>query len=116
MKLRGKKTGEIVELKLVQVHNKYSVEREVSFLNGEKITLQLLINNFDDVEEEPLIKNKEVREAIRAWAKVCSIEKCSYDGDGEFYTKCHRIVLDCSTEELSHGIYSIAELCGEEEE
>lgn len=59
MKLRNKKTGEVVELKLIQVNDKYLEDHEVNFLNGEKLTLKLLDNSFDDAKE-PLIKDEKM--------------------------------------------------------
>ena len=67
MKLRNKKTGEIVELKLIQVNDKYLEDHEVNLLNGEKLTLKLLADSFDDVKD-PLIKDEKIRKAVRVWA------------------------------------------------
>lgn len=69
MKLRNKKTGEIVEFKLVQVNDKYIEDHEVDFLNGEKLTLKSLADSFNDVNE-PLIKDEKIRKAVRAWVDL----------------------------------------------
>ena len=78
MKLKNRKTGEIVELKLVQVNDKYLEDHEVDLLNGEKLTLKSLADSFDDVKE-PLIKDKKIRKAVRAWAEENEIITVEYD-------------------------------------
>lgn len=126
MKLRNKKTGEIVELKLVQVNDKYMVDHEVDFLNGEKLTLKLLANSFDDVKE-PLIKDEKIRKAVRAWAeaiggrdkllciKIAGRLEVSDGSPHLIYVSFH---VDESTLKSidDRTYYTIAELCGEEEE
>lgn len=67
MLLRNKKTGEVVELKLVQVNDKCLEDHEVDTLNGKKLTLKSLADSFADVKE-PLIKDGKIRKAVRAWA------------------------------------------------
>lgn len=67
------------------------------------------------LSKEPLIKDEKIRKAVRAWAKACDVEKCNYDGYGDFATKWHGIKLDCSGEQLEEGNYTITELCGDEE-
>lgn len=120
MKLRGKKTGEIIELKLVQVHDKYLVDREVNFLNGEKLTLKLLVDNFDDVEEEPLIKDEKVRKAVRAWADANKIDRCKCNDEIHCITfETERgmfISFDNADTIPPEGNYTIVELCGDVEE
>ena len=74
MKLKNRKTGEIVELKLIQVNDKYLEDHEVDLLNGEKLTLKSLADSFDDVKE-PLIKDEKIRKAVRAWAEANDITK-----------------------------------------
>ena len=66
--------------------------------------------------KEPLIKDEKIRKAVRAWAEACAVEKCHYDGDGDFATRWHGIKLDGSQIELDEGHYTIAELCGEDKE
>ena len=69
MKLKHRKTGEIVELKLIQVNDKYLEDHEVYLLNGEKLTLKSLADSFDDVKDS-LIKDEKIRNAVRAWAEA----------------------------------------------
>ena len=123
MKLRNKKTGEIVELKLIQLNDKYLEDHEVDLLNGEKLTLKSLADSFDDVKE-PLIKDKEIRKAIRVWAEANGISQAQFD----------RYISGFSASDDEHNIlsmisfdgfvfmfvdgktYTITELCGDEEE
>lgn len=123
MKLRNKKTGEIVELKLMQVNDKYLIDHESNLLNGEKLTLELLANSFDDVEE-PLIKDEKIRKAVRAWGVAFNIDEVYIApiGDGSKFVELfkkggdgfERIAIPA--ENISQEqCYTIAELCGEEE-
>ena len=122
MKLRNKKTGEIVELKLIQVNNKYLEDHEVDLLNGEKLTLKSLADSFDDVKE-PLIKDEKIRKAVRAWAEANEIETVDYD---KYWVAFERDDKTISFKDYDkclgfYGLddsetYTIDELCGEEEE
>lgn len=126
MKLRNKKTGEIVELKLIQVNDKYLVDHEVDFLNGEELTLKLRANSFDDVKE-PLIKDEKIRKAVRAWAEADDLD--NFRVKNEHFNECKIIGYTAGINKASfigfqttiaHAdnkkLYTIAELCGEEEE
>ena len=124
MKLKNRKTGEIVELKLIQVNDKNLEEHEVDLLNGEKLTLKSLADSFDDVKE-PLIKDEKIRKAVRAWAEANNIRAVYYSPEEDgFYVKNFddEIVTsiyfaDKPMEEDGYGEhYTIAELCGDEEE
>lgn len=120
MKLRNKKTGEIVELKLVQVNDKYLEDHEVDFLNGEKLTLKLLANSFDDVKE-PLIKDEKIRKAVRAWAEANNAKRVAIQNNYCLSTEDDEEVEIVFASPIFKGIddddfYSIIELCGEEEE
>lgn len=122
MKLKNRKTGEIVELKLIQVNDKYLEDHEVDLLNGEKLTLKSLADSFDDVKD-PLIKDEKIRKAVRAWADANEIETVDYDNywvafgrddktiSFKDYDKCLGFYgLD------DNATYTIDELCGEKEE
>ena len=122
MRLRNKKTGEIFGLKLVQVNDRYLVDHEVESLNGEKLTLKSLADNFDDVKE-PLIKDEKIRKAIRAWAETNDVLEVFIDriGDGtyiELYDEDdgRRRISALRPAGLKTGeAYTIAELCGKDE-
>ena len=120
MKLKNRKTGEIVELKLIQVNDKYLEDHEADLLNGEKLTLKSLADSFDDVKE-PLIKDKKIRKAIRAWAEANNITQVSHDACWNAF-RCTDFVIAFDYDFGRHDgfedmkSYTIAELCGEEEE
>ena len=121
MKLKNKKTGEIVELKLIQVNDKYLEDHEVDLLNGEKLTLKSLADSFDDVKE-PLIKDKKIRKSVRAWAEandfINEIEVSSLNA-GTRFSEGHWSIefIGYFIYDLKIGsTYTIDELCGEEEE
>ena len=124
MKLKNRKTGEIVELKLIQVNDKYLEDHEVDLLNGEKLTLKLLADSFDDVKDS-LIKDEKIRKAVRAWAEANNIRAVYYSPEEDgFYVKnfddeivASIYFADKPMEEDGYGEhYTIDELCGEEEE
>ena len=114
MKLRNKKDREAVELKLIQVNGKYLLDHEVDLLNGEKLTLELLVNSFGDVKE-PLIKDTECREIMRLWADRCGVKTVRLFGS-EFRYGAKSICFsdDFGLEHLK--LYTIDELCGGKEE
>lgn len=118
MKLKNKKTGEIVELKLVQVNDKYLEDHEVDLLNGEKLTLKSLADSFDDVKD-PLIKDEKIRKAVRAWAEANNfldeIEVHSLTAGTRFSIGHYDIeFLGYFIYDLeSNKTYTITELCGE---
>ena len=105
MKLRNKKTGEIL----------YDCSTEVLAYD----TLAELNEDWEDYKE-PLIKDEKIRKAVRAWADANEFEpkytvkyhsSCydlsSWQGDIEFNSPIKG--LEDEKE------YTIAELCGEEE-
>ena len=115
MKLRNKKTGEIMPL----CGN--------SFL-GQYKSLAEFNEEWEDYKPaEPLIKDEKVRKAIRAWAEANKIDqKHYYDIKVEFDYYEHRLKWIGTSIEFNNitGLetlddgekYTIAELCGEEEE
>ena len=134
MKLRNKKTGEIIyagdELNLRNfAENHMSVVEEYKYNS-----LSELCNDWEDYEpKEPLIKDEKIRKAVRAWADYHNITEvncgigtwdhgglCVYDGVLQFHSSIDRIVIqffmdDSKREKIKEGTYTIAELCGEEE-
>lgn len=96
------------------------VDRRLARLEGE-----------DYRPKEPLIKDEKIRKAVKAWAEACGIDeqKISYDGDARFWCMnkdCAIDFYDVYGEEKEDDsllnckendrYYTIAELCGEEEE
>lgn len=121
MKLRNKKTGETVEIKMIQVNDKYIEDHEVDLLNGEKLTLKLLADSFDDVKE-PLIKDDKIRKALRAWANANGVERVLYMENIYRFSAIDiatSLVVDFGSmiehSNLEGGFYNIDELCGNEE-
>ena len=128
MRLRNKKTGEIVEplssgpIDLYFYLNKYE-ENEV-----DRKTYQSLSELNDDWEDyepkEPLIKDEKVRKAVRAWAEANEISQAQFDrytsgfsASDDGHNLLSMISFDGFVFMLVDGkYYTIDELCGEEEE
>lgn len=117
MKLRNKKTGEIVETHLLVVQ---SVEDPTKRYYTSSI--KDLCDNYEDYKPaEQLIKDESIRKALRTWAEANDITQLSYDAHWNAF-RCADFVIAFNYDfdrhdGLKDGIsYSIAELCGEEEE
>lgn len=122
MKLRNKKTGEIIECPMIRMSigvcdlMRYEFPNSIAKLNEE----------WEDYEpKEPLIKDEKIRKAVRAWAGINAIKEAIYAErsdrslcnltDMGAYDLCIEFVGWVPT--LKDGkTYTIAELCGEEEE
>lgn len=104
------------------------ISSEFSYEDGEReAERRAWLNKYDGIKE-PLIKDKKIRKVIRAWAEVNGVsELFSYEavsGCPFWYIMAYRDVgglnLDLWGEfpkELTNDkSYTIAELCGEEEE
>lgn len=83
-------------------------------------SLAELNEEWEDYEpKEPLIKDEKIRKAVRAWAELSGVDKCHFEhNDGSFAGKWYGISLPTSKygEDIESGFYTIAELCGEEED
>ena len=131
MKLRNKKTGEIVTF--VTLEEIYDDELDFTYIKKSGNENELSYSSFkkfndeweDYVPKEPLIKDEKIRKAVRTWADATGIEKVTSYGDYfwiGFVSK--NTVSDWKFEcnykgasEFKHDKeYTIAELCGEEEE
>lgn len=143
MKLRNKKTGEIFDALIREkggggsyslivcdikaYETSKSTLDETHFILDEYETLAELNEDWEDYKPtEPLIKDEKIRKAVRAWAEVGDINVVTicklYGGwgvrhdweDGEIYSIDLLFKGDAP---LGIGNqYTIAELCGEEEE
>lgn len=111
MKIRNKKTGEVIIL-IDHTFDNYN-------------SLAGMMDEWEDYEPAgPLIKDEKIRKAVRAWAEVNRIN--SKHSDITFDFTEHRLKWVATSiefnmitglENLKDGeSYSIAELCGEEEE
>ena len=127
MKLRNKKTGEVEEFyeiyltKTVKETNTATSE----YVERSYYGIDELNEEWENYEpKEPLIKDEKVRKAVRAGAEACGAKQIKYSiaankyydadiGLGfsiKFLTKPVEVYLE------DGKIYTIAELCGEEEE
>ena len=110
MKLRNKKTGEIITLK---------DEGELALLKMIEDSLPNGLSVWEEVKE-PLIKDEKIRKAVRAWAEANSITQVSYDACWNAF-RCTDFVIAFDYDFDRHDgfedmkSYTIAELCGEEE-
>ena len=121
MKLRNKKTGEIIsKIDVSQdLEGIWVLENNPRFYR----TLAELNEEWEDYKPaEPLIKDEKIRKAVRAWAEACGVEEYVSVSDlspafTRFYTNEYEI--DIKTENSlrlsEREYYTIAELCGEEE-
>lgn len=120
MKLRNKHTGETITLKN---------DRELALLKFVESSLPNGLRLWEEVKE-PLIKDEKVRKAIRAWAEANGVTEARYsschDAECEFNARDDEnksIVFIGNFVEMNERldysgrtIYTVAELCGEEEE
>lgn len=132
MKLRNKKTGEVVNVIVYSPIGNYNIRiwNDKDYLDptcndeylGEYKTLADLNEEWEDYNpSEPLIKDEKIRKAVRAWAEVNEFEpRYSVRYCSSTYTLTSRqasIEFNCSIKDLEgEKEYTIAELCGEEEQ
>lgn len=133
MKLRNKKTGEILDLSVGFIKDTYNgefiqikaeaISTKEGYLYG---SLAKLNEDWEDyTPSEPLIKDEKIRKAVRAWAEASGITKVlSY---GDYFWLGFRSVntesvwkFECSYSDAFEfeldKEYTITELCGEEKE
>ena len=73
----------------------------------------------DYTPKEPLIKDEKIRKAVRAWAEANDEESAIVKGACLIteFKGCHTgVSLELQTSWTRDGAYTIAELCGDEEE
>ena len=130
MRLRNKKTGGIWEIP--KMRHPTMQEDDISFFvygrdEGHLFSYKSLAELNKEWEDykpkEPLIKDEKIRKAVRAWA-----EACGYDGACivEYDKRANELSGIAHTTVIALGeidfdleddkTYTIAELCGEEEE
>lgn len=131
MRLRNKKTGEIVERSNI-VTLRYKISScSSSLVEAEEYSsIRQLNEEWEDYEPaEPLIKDKKIREAVRAWAEANGLNYANcYESEHAWYLRAFnsreqgididiefwgyqlpKELKDCET-------HTITELCGEEKE
>lgn len=123
MKLRNKKTGEII----IPTYYTFSAYGDgIRYGHHIYYSLAELNEDWEDYDpKEPLIKDEKIRKLVRAWAEYNSIEKVLYlempervlcrledtdDSDYEIDFVGHIPTLEDGED------YTIAELCGEGKE
>lgn len=122
MKLRNKKTGEIMDLECITIFGRSGGAID------EFYTLAKLNEEWEDYKPaEPLIKDEKIRKAVRAFSEaiqekkhILVIKDCGF-GRAEFSNGANywiRLPLDEETMDAleNRTCYTITELCGEEEE
>lgn len=117
MKLRNKKTGEIVECPMLRLSvgvcdlMRYEFPNSLAELNGEW-------EDYKPAEpKEPLIKDEKIRKAVRAWAEATNTSAVDYNyGDLTSLQNDSTMTFDGGLGIEDGDNYTIAELCGEEEE
>ena len=125
MRLRNKKTGEIIEYSIGL--NEWSENEQEWYLFGNYDSIDELKEEWETVEDpqpkEPLIKDEKIRKAVRAWAKTNGVNRAILGqvNNDELVKKspmtafgCH-ISFECSLGLERGRNYTIEELCGEEE-
>lgn len=130
MKLRNKKTGEIVYATMMASYGGgelqiryYPVDNAGDTQFKEYRSLAELNEEWEDYKPaEPLIKDEKIRKAVKAWAEANGEEdnivftrSCEYS-DYMFYTNGGGDICFEQGIDLATGSYTIAELCGEEKE
>lgn len=121
MKLRNKKTGEIVEYEKIGFRKGLASGWKDFIPNAESIA-ELNENWEDYTTKEPLIKDKEARKIIKDFAERCGIRTFVYCQENLTLrganTDCY---IGFGTEMISFELidgkgYYVEDLCGEEEE
>lgn len=125
MKLRNKKTGEVGEA-YWSTFRENGTDLCISLhKNGAYVEVRSLAELNDEWEDyapaEPLIKDKKIRKAVRAWWKtvpdVVTDKRILYKKNQDLAVGIYSIYCGTIIPELDVGrMYTIAELCGEEEE
>lgn len=126
MKLRNKKTGEIGNLHcdMNASHAKCAVFEDTDIRGHywEYGSLAELNADWEDyTPAEPLIRDEKIKKAVRAWAEAQEMTEVYLASNGyEIYGGIDDWVMQFKGEPFpfadKNKIYTIAELCGEEEE
>lgn len=120
MKLRNKKTGEIVEYDKIGFRKSLSDGWKDFVPKAESIAE--FNENWEDYNPtDPLIKDERIRKAVRAWARLNELDEIEVEPPTidcsiiSFGYGMLRIDFYLGKSDISDGTYAIAELCGEEE-
>lgn len=129
MKLRNKNTGEIIDLDIANIKAQFgaiSVIPEPVKLGGDEYVYHSLAELNSEWEDytpsEPLIKDEKIRKAVRAWWEAVpdaiTDKRVFYRNNQDLAIGVYTIYCGAIyPETLEVGkMYTIAELCGDEEE
>ena len=118
MKLRNKKTGEVVDLSIFGISLNIRKEQQPTYHSIEQ-----LCEDWEDYKTpEPLIKDEKIRRAVRAWTEIGKYERVYYDraynrlADDHDFVHCIEFAIDPCPDAESGRCYTLTELCGEEKE
>lgn len=128
MKLRNKKTGEIIGFKIIADYDDCTSGWRLEKQDGSV----LFYDHIDEIREEwedykpaePLIKDEKIRKAVRAWAEAVGTECVEITHSRSHFIRFMSYLADedelCMSREIGQifdeKLYTIAELCGEVEE
>ena len=129
MKLRNKRTGEIYDFKITpdydDVMSGWKIENKDLGVRYYSHLAELNEEWEDYKPAEPLIKDEKIRKAVRAWAEAFNVDVAYLApiGDGSKFVELfnedsdgfERIAIPAENIKQEQ-CYTIAELCGEEEE
>ena len=125
MKVKNRATGSVCEL-VAHGAGKYITEFAVESEDGSEIATYSTIDELQEYWEtyepkEPLIKDENIRKAVRAWAEALGLQEVYCASNGyEIYGGIDDWIIQFEGEPFpfagKNKIYTIAELCGEEEE
>ena len=126
MKLRNKKTGEIIDLEQWRLEY-YKSSGCITITNDKNQNEQFCYGAFADMKDEwedvePLIKDEKIRKAVRAWAEANGLNAQPIYFSAEYNRFCDApdfsIAIDFYREVKGgpHDGYSyyLGELCGED--
>ena len=121
MKLKNKQTGDVTKIDHISIPYRHNNSPCSSWITS----IAQLNEEWEDYKPaEPLINDEKIRKAVRAWAEVCGLRYVTYkqasnefydpDTRGAFAIRFKLIPVEVYLEDGE--CYTIAELCGEEEE
>ena len=127
MKLRNKETGKVQTCDMVVITDE-KIDGEIASLNKHTFIFRSIEQFNDEYEaykpKEPLIKDEKIRRAVRVWAEAVGTECVEITHSRSHFIRFMSYLADedelCMSGEIGQifveKLYTIAELCGEEEE
>ena len=124
MKLRNKKTGKILDKICIHICSFDVDGNECKEIDTETRSLEKVLEVWEDYKPaEPLIEDEKIRKAVKAWAEANDFERLEVT-----HSRKHTLrIMDEKQDveiffrkdgmpEIDERVYSLSELCGEEEE